>query len=206
MCFLHRTAKRDDLDQIVGIYNAIIESRQVTADTSPVSVESRVAWFEGHSPNFRPLWVAESEKRIVGWLSFSSFYGRPAYDKTAELSVYVHEELRNRGLGSYFIQSALGAAVPHPLHQEFEQNFVAVSIPYVKSQPGLISVAVGRPTRWVPDEHVMITVWRSETDLVHFAGENWNRAVIQKVWRNTSRSAGWLITRTSIPDSLPAFR
>lgn len=107
MSFLYRPAKRNDLDQIVQIYNATIPSRQVTADTVPVSVESRVAWFEEHSPNFRPLWVAESESRIAGWLSFSSFYGRPAYDRTAELSVYVHEAFRKRGVASNFLRQAL---------------------------------------------------------------------------------------------------
>src|SRR5664279_3732202 len=87
----HRIATRKDLPQIVEIYNSTIPSRMVTADTEPVSVESRVAWLEEHTPERRPLWVVEDAGRIVAWLSFSSFYGRPAYAKTAELSVYVHQ-------------------------------------------------------------------------------------------------------------------
>ena len=47
---------------------------------------------------------------IAAWLSFSSFYGRPAYAKTAELSVYVHEAFRRRGLGSYLLTQALAYA------------------------------------------------------------------------------------------------
>jgi L-amino acid N-acyltransferase YncA len=105
--FTHRLAIRDDLAQIVEIYNATIPSRQVTADTEPVSVQSRVEWFEHHKPGFRPLWVVEVEGGIAAWLSFSSFYGRPAYDKTAELSVYVHASWRKRGLGSYLLAQAL---------------------------------------------------------------------------------------------------
>lgn len=101
---------REDLEQIVAIYNATIPSRQVTADTESVSVESRVGWFEGHISSIRPLWVVEEEGGIAGWLSFSSFYGRPAYDKTAEISVYVHEPFRNRGLGSYFLTQAIQKA------------------------------------------------------------------------------------------------
>jgi phosphinothricin acetyltransferase len=100
-------ASRDDLEQIVAIYNATVPSRQVTADTEPVSVASRIPWFEEHNPGLRPLWVVEIDGRIAAWLSFSSFYGRPAYDKTAELSVYVHPALRQRGLGSYLLQQAL---------------------------------------------------------------------------------------------------
>ena len=110
MSFTHRPATRGDLAQIVEIYNATIPSRQVTADTEPVSVESRVKWFEEHSPGFRPLWVVEIEGRIAAWLSFSSFYGRPAYNKTAEISVYVHDVFRNRRLGSYLLRQAIAHA------------------------------------------------------------------------------------------------
>jgi phosphinothricin acetyltransferase len=110
MAWTHRQATRDDLPAIVEIYNATIPSRLVTADLDPVSVESRIGWFEEHRPGFRPLWVAERDGRIAGWLSFSKFYGRPAYDKTAELSVYVGESCRNRGLGSYFLAQAIAHA------------------------------------------------------------------------------------------------
>jgi len=108
--FTHRLAARDDLARIVEIYNATIPSRRATADTEPVSVGSRVKWFEDHTPGFRPLWVVEAEGRIAAWLSFSSFYGRPAYNQTAELSVYVHESFRKRGLATYLLTQAIGHA------------------------------------------------------------------------------------------------
>jgi L-amino acid N-acyltransferase YncA len=106
----HRPAVRADLPQIVEIYNSTVPSRMVTADTEPVPVESRLRWFEEHTPGARPLWVVEDAGRIAAWLSFSSFYGRPAYSKTAELSVYVHEGRRNKGLGSYLLAEALAHA------------------------------------------------------------------------------------------------
>ncbi len=106
MAIAYRNAMREDLPHIVAIYNATIPSREVTADVDPVSVQSRIRWFEEHSPDFRPLWVVEAEGQIAGWLSFSSFYGRPAYDKTAELSVYVHADFRKRGIASSFLTQA----------------------------------------------------------------------------------------------------
>jgi L-amino acid N-acyltransferase YncA len=106
----HRQATREDLPSIVDIYNATIPSRLVTADLDPVSIESRIGWFEQHKPDFRPLWVAERDGQLAGWLSFSTFYGRPAYDKTAELSVYIGESFRNRGLGSHFLERAIAHA------------------------------------------------------------------------------------------------
>ena len=110
MSWTHRHATRADLAAIVEIYNATIPSRLVTADLEPVSVESRIDWFEQHRPDFRPLWVAERDGRIAGWLSFSTFYARPAYDKSAELSIYVGDSFRHLGLGSYFLTQAIAHA------------------------------------------------------------------------------------------------
>jgi len=104
---MHRIATLSDLPRIIAIYNATISSRMVTADLEPVSVESRVPWFEQHTPGLRPLWVVERNAQVVAWLSFSSFYGRPAYEKTAELSVYVDQPARGQGLGSALLRGAL---------------------------------------------------------------------------------------------------
>ncbi len=84
-----RNAIEADLSAIVAIYNASIPSRLATADLNPVSVESRLEWFYQHSSTLRPIWVMETEQVILGWLSFQSFYGRPAYQATAEISIYV---------------------------------------------------------------------------------------------------------------------
>jgi phosphinothricin acetyltransferase len=103
----HRIARFEDLPAIVEIYNSTIPSREVTADTEPISVESRHAWFAEHTPERRPLWIAEEDGRILGWLSYSNFYGRPAYAGTAELSIYIHESARRKGLGRYFLEHAI---------------------------------------------------------------------------------------------------
>jgi phosphinothricin acetyltransferase len=116
MLYSHRLATPDDLPAIVAIYNSTVASRQVTADTEPVSVESRRAWFSEHSPDRRPLWVAEHEGQIIGWLSYSNFYGRPAYAATAELSIYIHEQARGKGLGRYFLHQAIDFAPRIAVH------------------------------------------------------------------------------------------
>lgn len=102
-------ATREDLARIVEIYNSTIASRVVTADLEPVTVASRETWYDEHSPEFRPLWVMKQDDRIVAWLSFQSFYGRPAYNATAEVSIYIAEECRGQGIGSILIQKAIDA-------------------------------------------------------------------------------------------------
>jgi L-amino acid N-acyltransferase YncA len=106
----HRLATLTDLTRIVEIYNATIPSRQVTADLEPVTVESRMQWFDDHQPESRPLWVLEANNQVVAWLSFSSFYGRPAYCHTAEISLYVDESVRRSGVGTYLLREAIAHA------------------------------------------------------------------------------------------------
>ncbi len=105
-----RDAGAADLPAIVAIYNAAIPGRLATADTEPVSVERRRAWFARHEPARRPIWVAEAGEAVVGWLSFQSFYGRPAYDATAEVSVYVAPGHQRRGVGRALLARAVAEA------------------------------------------------------------------------------------------------
>ncbi|MED3661274.1 N-acetyltransferase family protein [Ureibacillus sp. FSL K6-8385] len=103
-----RIAILGDLPTIVEIYNSTIPSRMVTADTEPVTVEDRLDWFHEHTPEKRPLWVAEYDGTICGWVSLQSFYGRPAYDATAEISIYLHENFRGKGLGKKILGKVIG--------------------------------------------------------------------------------------------------
>ncbi len=96
-----------DLPAIVAIYNASIPGRAATADTQPVTVASRRDWFHEHNPNARPLWVAVQNDIIAGWLSFQSFYGRPAYHATAELSVYIAPNWQRKGIGNALLSQAV---------------------------------------------------------------------------------------------------
>jgi L-amino acid N-acyltransferase YncA len=105
-----RDAREDDLARIVEIYNEAIPGRRATADTEPVSVESRRGWFRDHTPARRPLWVVERDGGIVGWLSLQDFYGRPAYAATAEVSVYVSASAQGGGVGRRLLIHAVERA------------------------------------------------------------------------------------------------
>lgn len=92
-------ATREDLPKIIDIYNQAVPTRISTADTSPVTVESKIIWFESYNQTTRPLWVMKIEGIIVGWVALEDFYGRPAFKSTAEISLYIDENYQGQGLG-----------------------------------------------------------------------------------------------------------
>jgi L-amino acid N-acyltransferase YncA len=105
-------AKENDLQRIVDTYNSTVGSRLVTADLEPVSVESKKQWFHSHNQSNRPLWIVNVDGNYAGWMSFNSFYGRPAYDITAEVSIYLEENARGKGLGNVCLQKAIDECKP----------------------------------------------------------------------------------------------
>ena len=103
-----RDAQMSDLQAIVEIYNSTISDRLATADTQPITRESRIAWLQNRDFNYRPVWVVETKaQEIAAWLSFNNFYGRPAYHHTAEISIYVVQKYRRQSIGSLLLRNAI---------------------------------------------------------------------------------------------------
>ena len=110
-----RVAVEADLSAIIQIYNAAIPSRLATADLEPISVESRRTWFRLHGDRY-PVWVitigdrnfqSDQNEKIIGWLSLQMFYGRPAYHKTAEVSIYIDPMFQGKGIGKKLLSHAI---------------------------------------------------------------------------------------------------
>jgi len=102
-----RDAVEADLPDIIEIYNATVPTRMVTAELEPTTVEARLPWFDEHSSDQYPFWVAESEGRVIGWLDFKKFLPRSAYRGTAEISVYVDDKFRRRGVARRLLEEAI---------------------------------------------------------------------------------------------------
>jgi len=105
-----RPAGKDDLPAIVAIYNAAVATRLSTADTEKVTIESKKDWFQKHTPDRRPIFVHEADDEIVAWVSYQPFYGRPAYDHTAEISIYISPRHQGGGIGRQLLQKSIEIA------------------------------------------------------------------------------------------------
>ena len=129
MNLIIRKAESEDLEAIVDIYNSTIATRKVTADIEAVSVESRLHWFGRHTKK-RPLFVIEDDKNVLGWVSFEDFYGRPAYQITAEVSIYIRAGCRRMGLGEKLLRHAISEALQLKLER-------LVAFIFAENQPSL---------------------------------------------------------------------
>ena len=106
-----RPAQPADLRAVVAIYNQAVRAGFQTGDLSPVTAASRQAWFDAHSPDTYPLWVAEVEGQVAGWCSLSEYRpGRGAFRHTAEISYYVGVDDQRRGIGTALVRHAVAAA------------------------------------------------------------------------------------------------
>ena len=61
-----RITESTDLTAIVAIYNQAIPSDRSTANTTPLTVESRTAWFLEHEPDNHLIFVAKVTDQLIG--------------------------------------------------------------------------------------------------------------------------------------------
>ncbi len=103
-----RLAEEKDLVGINDIYNQAVLAEFETGDVIPVSMQERLYWFAKHSPEKYPVFVFENNHEIYGWLSFSAYrFGRGAFDHTVEISYYIHQKYKRRGVATALIEHAI---------------------------------------------------------------------------------------------------
>jgi len=112
---LIRDAEIKDLRKINDIYNEAIINTVATFDTEPRSIEEQNVWFENHDDKY-PIIVADLDGEIVGWSALSKYSTRCAYSNTSEISLYVKENFRNKGIGKKLIKAIIEKGDSAGLH------------------------------------------------------------------------------------------
>lgn len=101
-----RRATTEDIPGITEIYNEAIITSDASFDTEPKTIKEQMKWFKEHGRK-NPIIVAETDGQIVGWASLSKWSDRYAYENTAEISLYIRELFRNRGIGKVLMPAIL---------------------------------------------------------------------------------------------------
>lgn len=111
-----RSAREADLPELLAIYNDIILHTTAVYQYQPQTMDMRRAWYETKLKDGHPVFVAESEARVVGFSSYGPFRAWAAYKYTVENSVYVSTDQRGKGIGKLLLPPLIRAAKEKDLH------------------------------------------------------------------------------------------
>jgi phosphinothricin acetyltransferase len=110
-----RRATTADLAAITEIYNHVVINTTATFDTQTKTLEERESWFAKHGEKY-PILVAEDDNHIIGWASLSRWSDRLAYADTAEISLYVRDDQKGKGIGRRLMTAILDEGRRARLH------------------------------------------------------------------------------------------
>ncbi len=111
-----RDATKDDLPQMLDIYNDVILHTTAVYNYDPHTLQMRTEWFETKQQQGFPVYVAEENEVIVGFSSIGPFRAWQAYKYTVENSVYVKSDCRGKGIGKLLLSPLIEAAKQLRLH------------------------------------------------------------------------------------------
>jgi L-amino acid N-acyltransferase YncA len=97
-----RPAGEPDTQAIADIYNEGIATRLATFETEPRTAADVQAWLVAGER--LPVLVAEQGDAVLGWARILAYSDRPVYEGVGEVSVYVAEHARGRGLGRALLE------------------------------------------------------------------------------------------------------
>jgi L-amino acid N-acyltransferase YncA len=100
-----RDLRPDDWLEVARIYEEGIATGNATFETEVPSWE---AWDEAYLREHRL--VAGEDGRVAGWIALAPVSLRPCYGGVAEVSVYVSESTRGKGVGSELLAAVVESA------------------------------------------------------------------------------------------------
>jgi phosphinothricin acetyltransferase len=112
--------RQSDLPALLDIYNHYVENTHVTFDLEPRTLAERGPWFAQFRDSGRyQCFVAEKDRRVLGWASSSRFKDRAAYDTSVETTVYVAPGQTGRGIGRELYEALFEALSREDVHRAY---------------------------------------------------------------------------------------
>ncbi|MBB4423801.1 phosphinothricin acetyltransferase [Bradyrhizobium sp. CIR48] len=119
-----RRAKCSDVEDITAIYNqAIAPGVFATSQVSPDTPSERLAWLEQHQGPYAAFVYQDDSRKTIAWCSLNAFSVRPEYIELPEVSFYVDEKHRRRGIGKLMLAHLIDTANTFGLRGLFGRTF-----------------------------------------------------------------------------------
>lgn len=94
-----------DYPEVSRIYQQGIETQNATFRTEVPAFDY---WDTHHHTHSRL--VAEEDGKVLGWVAISPFSSIPAYQGVAEVSLYIDEDARGKGIGTALMHAVIEAS------------------------------------------------------------------------------------------------
>lgn len=92
-----------------GDFEVVKEIYQQGIDTQNATFETEAPEWEEWNKKFlnKPRFVAELNRKIVGWATLSATSARAVYSGVCEVSIYVHQDQRGLGIGKTLLEKLI---------------------------------------------------------------------------------------------------
>jgi phosphinothricin acetyltransferase len=102
---------------ILDILNEVIAHSTAVYDYVPRPWSSMEAWFRAKTASNLPVLGAEGDDGdLLGFATYGPFRAWPAYKYSVELSIFVHHDVRGRGIGHLLLGKLIEAARANEVH------------------------------------------------------------------------------------------
>lgn len=102
-----RDAVETDLRAVTALYAREVEGGTATFETTPPSLDEMTERFAAVQRHALPWLVAEIDGAFAGYAYVSPFRPRPAYRYGVEVSIYVEDHARRRGVGRTLLEALI---------------------------------------------------------------------------------------------------
>ena len=109
-------ATRQDLAEILEIYNEVIRTSTAVYTEIELTAERGAAWFDAKRSGGFPFIVAKDASGITGFGTFGEFRAPPCYRHSVEHSVHVRRDRRGEGIGRSLVIELMNLAAAMQKH------------------------------------------------------------------------------------------
>lgn len=111
-----RRAQRTDVPAMREIFNEVLRNSNSIYREEEVTLEERYAWFDEKLEHGFPIFGAYEGDHLIGYAGYGTWRAAQGYRKSVELTIYVDQKRRGKGIGSKLMQTIIDHAKTDGYH------------------------------------------------------------------------------------------